>query len=262
MASGVPFTRTAAFVLLLAVTAASAMPPAPAPQVFVVGGEARGWRKPETTDETYNHWAARNRFRVGDFLCKKASNQSHSSHRHRISVDPLLLVHMQPNELNAADFKYDKANDSVLLVSRDDYKLCAAAKPTQRFEGGDTRFRLDHSGLFYFLSGALGHCDAGQRMAVRVMAPHPRGHPPPCRPATGSSRAGPSRHPQAARPCRSRSRRLRRRRGAAASTPRAAAALLPSVRSPCLLVTTTTSSSSPGQFCCSGASLAHWNKSW
>jgi hypothetical protein len=173
MASGVPFTRTAAFVLLLAVTAASAMPPAPAPQVFVVGGEARGWRKPETTDETYNHWAARNRFRVGDFLCKKASNQSHSSHRHRISVDPLLLVHMQPNELNAADFKYDKANDSVLLVSRDDYKLCAAAKPTQRFEGGDTRFRLDHSGLFYFLSGAAGHCDAGQRMAVRVMAPQP-----------------------------------------------------------------------------------------
>lgn len=68
-----------------------------------------------------------------------------------------------------AGFKYDK-NDSVLVVSRDDYKLCGAAKPTQHFADGDTRFRLDHSGLFYFLSGAPGHCDAGQRMAVSVMA--------------------------------------------------------------------------------------------
>lgn len=40
-------------------------------QVFVVGGEARGWRKPTApNEESYNHWAVRNRFHVGDFLRK------------------------------------------------------------------------------------------------------------------------------------------------------------------------------------------------
>ncbi|TVU11616.1 hypothetical protein EJB05_45211 [Eragrostis curvula] len=134
MASGVSFPAAAAAALVLvaalAVSAASAVP-----VVYVVGGEERGWRKPTPSDETYNHWASRNRFRVGDFL----------------------------------QFKYDK-NDSVLVVSRDDYKVCSASKPAQRFDGGDTRFRLDHSGFFYFVSGAEGHCDAGQRMTARVMA--------------------------------------------------------------------------------------------
>ncbi|CAL5038078.1 unnamed protein product [Urochloa decumbens] len=106
-------------------------------QVFVVGGEPRGWTQPAAPDdETYNHWAARNRFHVGDFL----------------------------------HFKYD-TNDSVLVVSRDDYKFCGTSRPAQRFDGGDTRVRLDRSGFSYYISGAPGHCDAGQRMTVRVLPP-------------------------------------------------------------------------------------------
>ncbi|XP_052165143.1 early nodulin-like protein 2 [Oryza glaberrima] len=59
-------------------------------------------------------------------------------------------------------------NDSVLVVSRDDYKLCNADKPEQRFDNGaDVRFRLDRNGNFYFISGTPGHCKAGQRMTVR-----------------------------------------------------------------------------------------------
>uniref|UniRef100_A0A0E0E0P6 Phytocyanin domain-containing protein n=1 Tax=Oryza meridionalis TaxID=40149 RepID=A0A0E0E0P6_9ORYZ len=115
---------------------ASAAPPG---RVFVVGGDGpRGWSQPTGTDETYNHWASRNRFHIGDFL----------------------------------DFKYAK-NDSVVVVSRADYKLCSADKPVQRFDdGADVRFRLDRNGNFYFISGAPGHCKAGQRMTVRVMADH------------------------------------------------------------------------------------------
>ena len=70
--------------------------------------------------------------------------------------------------MSDADFKYDM-NDSVLVVTRDDYKLCAAARPAQRFGGGDTRFCLDHGGFCYFISGAPGHCQAGQRMMLRVL---------------------------------------------------------------------------------------------
>jgi len=59
----------------------------------------------------------------------------------------------------------------VLVVTRDAYQLCVVDKPTLHFEGGDTRFRLDHSAFYYFISGAEGHCDAGQRMTLRVMVP-------------------------------------------------------------------------------------------
>lgn len=70
-----------------------------------------------------------------------------------------------------ADFKYAK-NDSVLVVTREDYKLCSADKPALRFDGSGTRFRFERNGFFYFISGVQGHCDAGQRMTVRVMAQH------------------------------------------------------------------------------------------
>ncbi|KAK8455326.1 hypothetical protein SEVIR_4G191200v4 [Setaria viridis] len=137
MASVVAFPAAVACALLVAaavflVGSASASWHA---QVFEVGGEPRGWAKPAAPNgETYNHWAARNRFHVGDFL----------------------------------HFKYDK-NDSVLVVSRDAYKFCDAVRPSQRFDGGDTRLRLENSGFSYFISGAPGHCDAGQRMTLRVL---------------------------------------------------------------------------------------------
>lgn len=68
-----------------------------------------------------------------------------------------------------ADFKY--ANDSVLLVSHDDYKQCSTETPVARFTSGDTKFRLDGNGPFYFVSGVPGHCEAGQRMIARARAP-------------------------------------------------------------------------------------------
>ncbi|CAL5055629.1 unnamed protein product [Urochloa decumbens] len=125
--------RLAAFALSCALLAASAsaLPPA----VFNVGDE-RGWAVPSGNGtETYNHWAKRTPMQVGDIL----------------------------------SFKY--ANDSVLLVSHDDYKQCSTETPLGRFTGGDTQFRLDGYGPFYFISGVPGHCEAGQRMIARVRAP-------------------------------------------------------------------------------------------
>ena len=95
-----------------------------------------------------------------------------------------------------ADFKYG-ANDSVLLVAHDDYKQCSTETPLGRFTGGDTKFALDRYGPVYFVSGVAGHCEAGQRMIVRVIRPGasaPRGAPvaapamPPT--ASGSGRSG------------------------------------------------------------------------
>lgn len=68
---------------------------------------------------------------------------------------------------NFAGFKYKK--DSVMEVGEEGYKDCNATQPTFFSNSGDTVFRLEHSGTFYFISGASGHCEKGQKMIVRVM---------------------------------------------------------------------------------------------
>ncbi|KAG0534338.1 hypothetical protein BDA96_04G271400 [Sorghum bicolor] len=125
------FAAVFAVSFALLVASVSSTPPA----VFKVGDE-RGWAVPANGTETYNHWAKRNRVQVGDVLSFKYAN-----------------------------------NDSVLLVSHDDYKQCSTETPVSRFSSGDTKFKLDSYGPLYFVSGAAGHCEAGQRMIVRVRAP-------------------------------------------------------------------------------------------
>ncbi|KAL9232822.1 hypothetical protein vseg_007887 [Gypsophila vaccaria] len=102
---------------------------------YQVGGDrARGWLKPDGSEtETYNEWAEQNRFHIGD------------------------TIH----------FKYSK--DSVLQVDREDYGSCNVTSPILKFEDGNTVFKFDHSGFFCFISGKPGHCEAGQKMIVRVM---------------------------------------------------------------------------------------------
>ncbi|KAL2473118.1 mavicyanin-like [Forsythia ovata] len=99
-------------------------------------GEETGWVRPTGNEpETYNEWAARNRFRIGDTLY----------------------------------FKYQK--DSVLVVNSADYLNCNTSNPISKFDDGNTVFRFDRSGFFYFISGQSGHCKSGQRLIVRVMHP-------------------------------------------------------------------------------------------
>ncbi|KAK1647870.1 hypothetical protein QYE76_065675 [Lolium multiflorum] len=141
--------------LLSAVVAACAIlasVSASSPRVLTVGGDARGWRQPAPGEETYNHWASRSRFHVGDLLY----------------------------------FRYAK-NDSV-VVTRDDYKVCRGDRPALRLDGGEeARFRLERSGSLYFISGAPGHCDAGQRLTVRVMAQHDGASSPADAPAASTT---------------------------------------------------------------------------
>ncbi|KAF8408357.1 hypothetical protein HHK36_007506 [Tetracentron sinense] len=99
-------------------------------------GETKGWVVPPANDsKLYNDWASENRFRIGDTL----------------------------------RFKY--AKDSVMVVIESDYKRCNSTRPVFFSNTGNTIFKLDRWGLFYFISGASGHCEKGQRMIVKVMAP-------------------------------------------------------------------------------------------
>nr|XP_051221328.1 early nodulin-like protein 2 [Lolium perenne] len=145
--------------LLSAVVAACAIlasVSASSPRVLTVGGDARGWRQPAPGEETYNHWASRSRFHVGDLLY----------------------------------FRYAK-NDSVLVVTRDDYKVCRGDRPALRLDGGEeARLRLERSGPLYFISGAPGTCDAGQRLTVRAMAQHDDASSSPADAPAASTRPG------------------------------------------------------------------------
>ncbi|KAF5188064.1 Early nodulin-like protein [Thalictrum thalictroides] len=97
-----------------------------------------GWSKPFGNDDTesYDDWAERNRFHVGDTIY----------------------------------FKYE--NDSVLVVDRDDFRHCNVTNPISQLNDGNSVFRFDRYGFFYFISGEPGHCKSGQRVIIRVMV-HP-----------------------------------------------------------------------------------------
>ncbi|XP_008813806.1 mavicyanin-like [Phoenix dactylifera] len=98
-------------------------------------GDDEGWAIPPSNNtERYNHWASRNRFQVGDTI----------------------------------QFKYKK--DSVMEVSEEDYEHCASLHPLFFSNNGKTEFKLDHSGMFYFISGVAGHCKRGQKMIIKVLS--------------------------------------------------------------------------------------------
>lgn len=79
------------------------------------------------------------------------------------------------------DFKY--TNDSVLLVERDAYEDCDVHNPILKFNDGNTVFEFDNSGFVYFISGKTSHCQAGQKMIIRVMVQSAAHHPTASTPA-------------------------------------------------------------------------------
>ncbi|KAG2245412.1 hypothetical protein Bca52824_092723 [Brassica carinata] len=106
------------------------------PRVILVGGSAASWKVPDSHDKTLNHWAETNRFKVGDILV----------------------------------WKYDAKVDSVLQVTKEDYASCNTTKPLKHFNDGDTKFELEHSGTYFFISGAPDHCVKGEKITILVLS--------------------------------------------------------------------------------------------
>lgn len=71
-------------------------------------------------------------------------------------------------------WKYDSGKDSVFQVNKEDYINCNTYKPIEEYKDGNTKLKLDRSGPFYFISGADGHCEKGQKLAVVVLSPKHR----------------------------------------------------------------------------------------
>lgn len=115
---------------------------------FYVGGSA-GWVP--NPSEKYNNWAERMRFQVNDTLV----------------------------------FKYKKGSNSVLVVNKDDYDKCNTNNPIMKMDDGNSIFKFDHSGPFFFISGNKNDCENGsQKLITVVLAIRPPPTPPATPPAT------------------------------------------------------------------------------
>ncbi|KAJ1699685.1 hypothetical protein LUZ63_008197 [Rhynchospora breviuscula] len=98
--------------------------------VFEVGG-SEGWVVPSEGD-MYRHWISDKIFQVGDII----------------------------------RFRYK--NDSVFIVSQEDYESCITSSPVLTYRSGDSSYRFQWSGTFYIISGKSGHCVLGQKIAINV----------------------------------------------------------------------------------------------
>ncbi|KAE8126072.1 hypothetical protein FH972_020819 [Carpinus fangiana] len=103
---------------------------------FLVGSKTNAWKIPSSEAESLNKWAEASRFQIGDSLV----------------------------------WNYDPSKDSVLQVSEKDFESCSTSSPIAVYKDGSTKVKLDRSGAFYFISGAEGHCEKGQKLVTVVLS--------------------------------------------------------------------------------------------
>ncbi|POO00434.1 Phytocyanin domain containing protein [Trema orientale] len=77
-----------------------------------------------------------------------------------------------PSDQNAVHyiFDYPSGQDSVLLVSQEDYNNCNTDNPQKKFDDGHTVYTFNQSGPHYFISGNKDNCQKNEKVVVIVLA--------------------------------------------------------------------------------------------
>ncbi|KAA8526951.1 hypothetical protein F0562_008820 [Nyssa sinensis] len=102
---------------------------------FMVGGS--NWTVPTDPNAiSYNQWAEKNRFQIGDTLL----------------------------------FVYPADKDNVLHVTKEDYANCNTASYLEKYSDGHTVFQFNQSGPCYFISGVKENCLKNEKLVVIVLA--------------------------------------------------------------------------------------------
>ncbi|XP_059669431.1 early nodulin-like protein 2 [Cornus florida] len=65
------------------------------------------------------------------------------------------------NSYTRGFFKYKNGSDFVLVVKKDDYDKCNTEKLIMKMDDGDSVFKFDRSGPFFFISGNKDNCQKG-----------------------------------------------------------------------------------------------------
>ncbi|XP_034212853.1 mavicyanin-like [Prunus dulcis] len=98
-------------------------------------GDSNGWTSRGLVD--YNEWASTKDFHVNDTLIFAYNNQFHN----------------------------------VMQVTTQDFESCNPNSPVTVYTSGSEIITFDRPGNFYFLCGAPGHCQAGQRVEIMATLP-------------------------------------------------------------------------------------------
>lgn len=84
----------------------------------------------------------------------------------------------------------------MLEVTREAYLSCNKSQPLAEHKDGVTAVELRRSGAYYFISGAAGACEEGQRLIVVVMSERHSLHAAPAQaPAAPAEYEGPAMAP-------------------------------------------------------------------
>lgn len=51
-------------------------------------------------------------------------------------------------------------------MTKEDYESCNGRNPIQKYDDGRPKIELNQKGIFYFIGGAEGFCENGQKLAV------------------------------------------------------------------------------------------------
>ena len=150
-------------VFLLSITCSAA-------KEFLVGGKTNAWKIPSSQSDSLNKWAESSRFLVGDSLGNNNNNNFIFFYdHHHLSFLSVILINFCFFRVCVV-WTYDKEKDSVLKVRREAYISCNTSDAIEEYNGGNTKTTLDKSGPHYFISGAEGHCEKGQKVIVVVLS--------------------------------------------------------------------------------------------
>ncbi|XAR71035.1 hypothetical protein NMG60_11028115 [Bertholletia excelsa] len=116
-------------------------------------GDSVGWTS--TANFDYKAWSAAKTFHVGDTIV----------------------------------FEYNKDFHNVVRVTHMNFNACNATAPYMKWSSGNDSFTIRRGGHYYFICSVPGHCEAGQRVDVRVprnatnSSPPTSAPPPPSAPS-------------------------------------------------------------------------------
>ncbi|KAL1561832.1 mavicyanin-like [Salvia divinorum] len=116
-------------------------------------GESAGWTTIANVD--YKQWAISKSFQLGDIIV----------------------------------FEYNSQFHNVMRVTHAEYKSCNVSSPVTTHTSGNDSIVIDTHGHHFFVCGAPGHCQAGQKVDINVprapsVAPGPLGSASPSASAT------------------------------------------------------------------------------
>ncbi|KAG6645851.1 uclacyanin-3-like [Carya illinoinensis] len=123
-------------------------------------GDSKGWTNETNVD--YKVWSSNSTFFVGDTFF----------------------------------FQYDYKSNDVMEVSREDFESCNVRSPLNLYTSGRDSITMWKPGHYYYVCSFPGHCQAGQKVDIRVLIqplnPTPSPGPSPLNPPTSSPSPSPS----------------------------------------------------------------------